>query len=112
MRTTFKTVLGVAALALNAQSLAGAPAWAEDAAVKAELAEMRRAFTLDGKPPPPEILRDMGDGDLADSDAIWVTVDVKAAIGSNLYFDDVVARNGWVSQKKPNVSLNGAEEAA
>jgi hypothetical protein len=30
---------------------------------------------------PPEIFRDFGDGDSADSASIWVTVDVKAAIG-------------------------------
>ena len=37
---------------------------ATDAAL---LSEVRRAFTLHGKPIPPEIFRDFGDGDLADS---------------------------------------------
>ncbi|HUI34054.1 MAG TPA: hypothetical protein VLX67_00865, partial [Stellaceae bacterium] len=64
------------------------------------IAELRRSFTVDGKPVPPEIFRDFGDGDLADSGAIWVTVDVRAAIGSNLYFD-AISRNGdWVVQRK------------
>jgi hypothetical protein len=30
------------------------------------IAEVRRAFTLNGKQIPPEIFRDFGDGDLAD----------------------------------------------
>lgn len=64
------------------------------------VAELRRSFTIDGKPVPPEIFRDFGDGDLANSGAIWVTVDVRAAIGSNLYFD-ALSRNGdWVVQRK------------
>jgi hypothetical protein len=36
----------------------------------------------------------MGDGDLADSGSIWVTVDVKAAFGGNLYFNEIVSRSG------------------
>ena len=32
--------------------------------------------------------------------AIWVTVGVKAAIGSNLYFDDIVVRDGRVLQEE------------
>src|SRR5262245_22801991 len=31
------------------------------------IAEIRRSFTIDGKQVPPEIFRDFGDGDLADS---------------------------------------------
>jgi hypothetical protein len=38
------------------------------------IAEARRAFTLNGKQVPPEIFRDFGDGDLADSGTIWVTI--------------------------------------
>lgn len=55
----------------------------------AVIAEVRRAFTLNGKQIPPEIFRDFGDRDLADSGTIWVIIDVKAAIGSNLYFDEI-----------------------
>lgn len=62
--------------------------------------EMRRTFTLEGKPVPPEVFRDFGDGDLADSGAIWVTVDVKAAIGSNLYFDEIERSGRWINQTK------------
>jgi hypothetical protein len=64
------------------------------------VAEVRHSFTVHGQPIPPEIFRDMGDGDMADSGSIWVTVDVAAAIGSNLYFDTIKQNNGWISQKK------------
>jgi hypothetical protein len=50
---------------------------------------MRRSFTLGGKLAPPKIFRDMGDGDLADGASILVTADVKAAIGSNLNYDEI-----------------------
>jgi hypothetical protein len=76
------------------------------------VAEARRAFTLNGKPIPPEIFRDFGDGDMADSGAIWVTVDIKAAIGSNLYFDDIKQDGAWVIQKKSAGRPGGAEETA
>jgi hypothetical protein len=70
---------------------------ASDAAV---LAEVRNSFTIGGKPIPPEIFRDFGDGDIADSGGIWITVDAAAAIGSNLYFDDIKRDGGAVSQSK------------
>lgn len=73
---------------LLVSALSSSAAFAVDASAS-PIAEMRRAFTIDGKPVPPEIFRDFGDGDLADSDEIWVSIDVKAAIGSNLYFDDI-----------------------
>jgi hypothetical protein len=89
-----------------------APSGAADTASSpADLvAEAKRSFTLDGKPVPPEVFRDFGDGDLADSGAIWVTVDVKAAIGSNLYFDDITKNGGWFTQKK--VRPDAVEESA
>src|SRR5581483_1270859 len=73
------------------------------------VAEMRKSFTIGGKPIPPEIFRDFGDGDLADSGGIWITVDAVAAIGSNLYFDEIKQNGGNVSQVKrgPN---NAVEE--
>jgi hypothetical protein len=84
------------------------PATAGEAASTAALiAEARRTFTLNGKQIPPEIFRDFGDGDLADSGTIWVTVDVKAAIGSNLYFDEIRQNGTWISQKKVTA---GAEQ--
>jgi len=71
-----------------------------DASVQQMLAELRAHFTLGGKPIPPEIFRDMGDGDMADSESIRVSVDVKAAIGSNLYYDEVKPDGfGWVAQR-------------
>jgi hypothetical protein len=66
----------------------------------APLDELRKTFTLKGKPVPPEVFRDMGDGDMADSGGIIVTIDVKAAIGSNLYFDDIKIDGAWVTQIK------------
>jgi hypothetical protein len=104
----------LALAALYAVGLVGAPVLAQtvsppvssDAAL---LAEVRHSFTLNGKPIPPEIFRDMGDGDLGDSGAIWVTVDIAAAIGSELYGDTIKQEHGWVIQTKPNVSLNNIE---
>lgn len=73
---------------------------------------MRRTFTVNGKPVPPEVFRDFGDGNLADSESIWVTVDVEAAVGSNLYADDIRQQNGWVIQTKPARGASGSEETA
>jgi hypothetical protein len=75
------------------------------------VAEVRHSFTLHGRPIPPEIFRDMGDGDMADSGSIWVTVDVAAAIGSNLYFDTIKQDNGWVSQRKEREKTDNEETA-
>ena len=79
----------------------------DDAAL---LSEVRHAFTLHGKPIPPEVFRDFGDGNIADSGSIWVTVDIEAAIGSNLYADDIKKQGQWLSQKRANRSMNGSEE--
>ena len=71
------------------------------ASTAALLAEVRHAFTLHGKPIPPEIFRDFGDGDLADSvGSIWMTVDLDAAVGSNLYYDDITVDHRSAMQKK------------
>jgi hypothetical protein len=78
---------------------AQAPA-ASSASPAALVAEVRKSFTVNGKPIPPEIFRDFGDGDLADSNnSIWITVDVLAATGSNRYYDDIKADHGSYSQK-------------
>jgi len=99
----------LAALALLVY--AAAPAMAQAAGADAALlSEVRRAFTLHGQPIPPEIFRDFGDGDLADSGAIWVTVDLEAAVGSNLYADDIKREGKWLSQRHANQNLNGSEE--
>jgi hypothetical protein len=97
----------VAAAILSGQSKAQAPTAAS------LVAEVRRAFTLGGRRIPPEIFRDFGDGNLADSLPIWVTVDLRAAIDSNLYFDEIKQTGNWVSQRKQApATMNGAEETA
>jgi hypothetical protein len=71
------------------------------ASTAALLAEVRHSFTINGKPIPPEIFRDFGDGDLADSvGSIWMTVDLDAAVGSNLYYDDIAVDRRSAMQKK------------
>ena len=64
------------------------------------VAEVRHSLTIQGQPIPPEIFRDFGDGDLADSGAIWVTIDAAAAIGSNLYFDAIKKDGSTITQAK------------
>lgn len=93
----FAAALGALLLAALVGS---APAAVADSSPDALVAEMRRSFTIDGKPVPPEIFRDLGDGDLADSGPIWVTVDVKSAIGSNPYFDTITKNGNWLVQRK------------
>ena len=114
MRIGFQSASALAAPCMMACSLlaVGAAYAAPAASALALVAEVKRAFTVHGKPIPPEIFRDFGDGDLADSGSIWVTVDVDAATGSNLYADDIKQANGWVLQTKANQSLNGSEETA
>jgi hypothetical protein len=98
---SFSRVSAILALGVTASFLPPLAATADDEASTAALiAELRHSFTLNGKPIPPEIFRDFGDGDLADSGSIWVTVDVKAATGSNLYFDDIKRNGSWINQKK------------
>ena len=82
---------------------------APSAPADASLKELRQTFTLDHKPIPPEVFGDFGDSDIADSGSIRVTIDLLAAMGSNLYYDDVaVSPEGWVSQKKE--IPNGADK--
>jgi hypothetical protein len=101
----------LAAAALIVMSFMPAPASAGEAPQTASLiTEVRRTFTIDGKPIPPEIFRDFGDGDLADTGPIWVTVDVKASIGSNLYFDDIKQDGRWINQRKTNSKGEMLEE--
>jgi hypothetical protein len=100
-----------AAFALIATALASPPALADDTpSTAALLSEARRALTINGKPIPPEIFRDFGDGDMADSGPIWVTVDINAATGSNLYFDDIKQDGKWVSQKKTDTKAGIEQE--
>jgi len=92
--------IALASSLISISSAATTPSLAQDSSSQSALDEVRRSFTLDGKPVSPEIFRDMGDGDLADSGSILVTVDLKAAIRSNLYYDDIKPDGpGWVGQR-------------
>jgi hypothetical protein len=82
------------------------------ASAAALVAEVRHGFTIHGQPIPPEIFRDFGDGDLADSGAIWVTIDAAAAIGSNLYFDPIKQDGAHISQSKPSADGGYTEQTA
>jgi hypothetical protein len=75
------------------------------------LDELSKSFTVKGQPVPPDVFADFGDGDLADSRPIRVTIDVLAAVGSNLYFETVQRNGTWVSQKK-DLQDDGPEEIA
>src|SRR4051812_17920275 len=79
---------------------AGSDAKSADKSAAAQVSEVRKSFTLNGQIIPPGIFRDFGDGDLADSDSIWVTVDLAAAVGSNLYYDPIREYGAWKIQKK------------
>jgi hypothetical protein len=86
------------------------PALAEEPTTASLIAEVRQSFTLKGERIPPEIFRDFGDGNLADSQPIWVTVDIRAAIGSNLYADEIKQNGDWIIQRKPApTALSDAE---
>ena len=77
------------------------------------LEEVRSSFTLDGERIPPEIFRDFGDGNLADSGPIWVTIDLRAAVGSNFYADEIKQNGAWVIQRKPDPNtMNGWQQAS
>lgn len=106
MRWCFRALTALYLIGVTGVPLLAQDAGGSDAAL---LAEVRHSFTLGGKPIPPEIFRDFGDGDLGDSGAIWVTVDIDAAIGSELYGDPIKQERGWVVQTKPNRSMNGSE---
>src|SRR3954463_520999 len=76
------------------------------------VAEVRRSFTLHHKVIPPEIFRDLGDGNLADLTSIWVTADIEAAIGSNLYADGIREERGWFIQTKASQKTNDGDETS
>jgi hypothetical protein len=110
---TPKLLSGLALIGFCALASAFSPpiARADEASPAALIGEAKRAFTLNGKPIPPEIFRDFGDGDIADSGAIRVTIDAKAAIGSNLYYDAITTAHGWVDQKTTSGERAGEETA-
>ena len=65
------------------------------------LDEVRKSFTIGGKPIPSEIFADFGDAMLSDSRPIVVAIDANAAIDSNRYADPIKTNGGWVEQMKP-----------
>jgi hypothetical protein len=74
------------------------------------LDEVRRSFTIGGKPIPPEIFADFGDAMMSDSRPIVVTIDANAAIDSNCYADPIKTKGRWVEQTKlGSGSFNGPE---
>ena len=74
------------------------------------LHEVRKSFTIGGKPIPAEIFADFGDAWMSDSRPIVVTIDAKAAIDSNRYADSIKTNGRWVEQVKPgSASFNGPE---
>jgi hypothetical protein len=79
--------------------LAPASAAPAENSADALVAEMRRAFTVGGKPVPPEVFRDFGDGDLPMALPTWVTVDVVAAIDSDRYQDKITREGDWLGQQ-------------
>ena len=106
-----RSLVVLAALyALSCPSLAMAGSVVKGPA--ALVAEVKRSFTLNGQIIPPEIFRDFGDGDLADSGSIWVTVDLAAAVGSNLYYDPIREAGEWKIQNKQRQEADTREETA
>ena len=74
------------------------------------LDEVRRSFTIGGKPIPPEAFADFGDATMSDSRPIVVTIDANAAIDSNRYADPIKTKGRWVEQTKlGSGSFNGPE---
>jgi hypothetical protein len=74
------------------------------------LDEVRRSFTIHGKPIPPQIFADFGDAMMSDSRPIVVTIDANAAIDSNRYADPIKTNGRWVEQiKLGSGSFNGPE---
>src|SRR5271157_2188046 len=74
------------------------------------LDEVRRSFTIGGKPIPPEIFADFGDTWMLDNRPIVVTIDANAAIDSNRYADPIKTNGRWVEQVKlGSGSFNGPE---
>jgi len=99
-RALSAVVLMIAAGTGTPPAASAADQSASPSSAAALVAEVRHSLTIQGQPIPPEIFRDFGDGDLADSGAIWVTIDAAAAIGSNLYFDAIKKDGSTITQTK------------
>jgi hypothetical protein len=80
------------------------PAFAADG----PLAELRKSFTVGGKPIPPQAFADFGDAWMSDSRPIVTSIDARAAIDSNRYFGDIIKRGPSFEQILPGTpGLNG-----
>jgi hypothetical protein len=71
----------------------------QERAAAALMAEVRKSFTINAMPIPPEIFRDWVMATWPTAGSIWVTVDVAAAVSSNLYYDEVTETDGWFAEK-------------
>jgi hypothetical protein len=86
-----RSIIAITVLcALLPAAQAGSDAKNADKGAAAQVAEVRKSFTLNGQIIPPGIFGDFGDNNLADSDSIWVTVDLATAVGSNLISGNTV----------------------
>src|ERR1700748_3848319 len=78
-----------------------------------QLNEVRKSFTIGGKPIPPEIFSDFVDAMMSDNRPIVVTIDANAAVNSNRYADRIKMNGRWVEQMKAGSgSFNGPETMA
>ena len=67
LQRSLSRVSGILALAVTGSFLPPLVATADDAAATGAFIDgVRHSFTLNGKPIPPEIFRDFGDGDFAE----------------------------------------------
>ena len=75
------------------------------------LDEVRRSFTIDGKPIPPRIFADFGAATLSDSRPIAVTIDALAGMDSNRYLGAIAKSGSWFkrSVKAPETNHDEVE---
>ena len=73
-------------------------AFAAPAPAADRLDEVRRTFTIDGKPIPPRIFADFGDATLSDSRPVVVAIDALAGLDSNRWFGTITKKGGWFEQ--------------
>src|SRR5271166_5895797 len=74
------------------------------------LDEVRRSFTIGGKPVYRKIFADIGDAIMSDNRPIIVTIGTNAALDSDRYADPIKTNGRWVKQINPGSgSFNGPE---
>jgi len=74
------------------------------------LQELRKLFTIGGKPVPPGVFGDFGDAMMSDNRPIVVTIDALAAMDSNRYADAIGFNGPWIEQKKAQSEPSFAPE--